>query len=91
MLFEYEGRVSHCWWHCTLLTFHRSYATGVPIQCGGDSQGTPMSEMIIPGDTCVSSHLTQGIVEGHDRPLCDGNVVVARVVLNPAQDTLPLK
>ena len=51
----------------------------------------PMSEMIIPGETCAASHLTQGIIEGHDRPLRDGNVVVARVVLNPAQETLPLR
>ena len=51
----------------------------------------PMSEMIIPGETCAASHLTQGIIEGHDRPLCDGNVVVASVVLNPAQETLPLR
>ena len=51
----------------------------------------PMSEMIIPGETCAASHLMQGIIEGHDRPLCDGNVVVARVVLNPAQETLPLR
>ena len=51
----------------------------------------PMSEMIIPGETCAGSHLTQGIIEGHDRPLCDGNVVVARVVLNPAEETLPLR
>ena len=33
----------------------------------------------------------QGIIEGHDRPLRDGNVVVARVVLNPAQETLPFR
>ena len=48
-----------------------------------------MSEMIVPGKTSVVSHITHGIVEGLDRSLCNDNVAVGRVVLNPARDIHP--
>ena len=51
----------------------------------------PLSEMIIPGGICESPHITQGLVEGSTLPLCDGNVMVAHAVLNPAQGTLPVR
>ena len=50
-----------------------------------------MSEMIVPGKTSVVSHITQGVVEGLDRSLCNDNVAVGHVVLNPARDILPLR
>jgi len=49
------------------------------------------SEMIVPGETCDTSHLTLGLVEGNGQPLCDGTLLVARTVLNPSQDVLPLR
>ena len=52
---------------------------------------SPWARWLNPGETWAASHPMQGIIEGHDRPLCDGNVVLARVVLNPALETLPLR
>ena len=51
----------------------------------------PMSEMIIPGKMSDHPPVTQGIVEANVHQLCEGNVVVARAVVNPAGDILPVR
>ena len=49
-----------------------------------------MSEMVIPGKIDDTASLIQGIVESCGRQLCDGNVTLARAVVNPTEDILPL-
>ena len=49
------------------------------------------SEMIVPGEMADTSYLTLGVVEGNGQPMCDGNVLVARAILNPSDSVLPLR
>ena len=49
------------------------------------------SEMIIPGEMADTSYLTLGVIEGNGQPMCDGNVLVARAILNPSDNVLPLR
>ena len=49
------------------------------------------SEMIVPGEMADIIYLTPGVVEGNGQPMCDGNVLVARAILNPSDNVLPLR
>ena len=50
-----------------------------------------MSEMLIPRNIDGTPHFTQGIVEMSDCTLCDGNLMMARTVVNPTLEVLPLR
>ena len=50
-----------------------------------------MSEMVVPGKIDDTAPLTQGIVESCGQQLCGGNVTLARAVVNPAEEVLPLR
>ena len=50
-----------------------------------------MSEMVIPGKIDDTAALTQGIDESCGQQLCGGNVTLARAVVNPAEEVLPLR
>ena len=50
-----------------------------------------MSEMLIPGNIDGAPHCTHGIVEMSDHTLCDGNLMMARTVVNPTLEVLPLR
>ena len=50
-----------------------------------------MSEMVFPGKINDTAPLTQGIVESCGRQLCGGNITLAPVVVNPAEEVLPLR
>ena len=49
-----------------------------------------MSEMVVPGKIDDTAPFTQGIFESGGQQLCGGNVTLARVVVNPAEEILPL-
>ena len=49
-----------------------------------------MSEMVVPGKKDDTAPLTQGIVKSCGQQLCGGNVTLARAVVNPAEEVLPL-
>ena len=51
----------------------------------------PQSEMLIPGSAVGKVHFTQGILESNGAELCEGNVAVARAVVNTAHDCLPVR
>ena len=50
-----------------------------------------MSEMVIPGKIDDNAPLTQGIVKSCGQQLCGSNVTLARGVVNPAEEVLPLR
>ena len=51
----------------------------------------PMSEMIIPGKVDGQAHFTLGMVENGDCSLCDGNVAVGKVLINPTLNCIPIR
>lgn len=51
----------------------------------------PLSEMMVPGELQGSPHFTQAIVQARDYPLCNGNIAMAKQVVYPAQNHLPLR
>ena len=51
----------------------------------------PESEMILPGAVEGDLHFTQGLVEGNGATLCEGNVAIARALVNPTQECLPVR
>ena len=51
----------------------------------------PMSEMIIPGKVDGQTHFTLGMVENGDCSLCDGNVAVGKVLINPTLNCIPIR
>ena len=51
----------------------------------------PMTEMIISGRIEGDAHFTAGLVTQRDRPLCDGNVAMAKSVVNMARVQVPLR
>ena len=51
----------------------------------------PFSEMYVPGTVQGEAHFTEGLVEGTCSPLCEGNVALAKMVVNPTQGNLPLR
>ena len=51
----------------------------------------PMSEMIIPGKVDGQAHFTLGMVENGDCSLCNGNVAVGKVLINPTLNCIPIR
>ena len=52
---------------------------------------TPRSEMIIPGVVLGNPHFTAAMIESGDIPLCDGQVTLAKMLVNPSNGDVPVR
>ena len=51
----------------------------------------PRSERIIPGVVLGNPHFTAAMIESGDIPLCDGQVALAKMLVNPSNGDVPVR
>ena len=76
-----RGKVHTCWAMPSI--FRISTTETVMVQ--------PLSVMYIPRAVQGEAHFTEGMVEGTCSPLCEGNIVLSKIVVIPIQGNLPLR
>ena len=51
----------------------------------------PRCEMIVPGRVEGKAHFTSGIIEERERPICNGEIALAKMLVNPTRAMVPLR
>ena len=51
----------------------------------------PRCEMIVPGRVEGKANFTAGIVEERERPICNGDIALSKMLVNPTKPMVPLR